>query len=64
MCHAEITPRFDQSIVFPDVDAGTLAREDAMGRTTAVSLWQDYLRKVLPPAPQVGRHRMLRLVQF
>ena len=72
MCQSEITPGFDQSIVFPDIDAATLAREDASvlareiarHRPTTMSPWQDYLRKVLPPEPPAPRHSTLRLIQF
>lgn len=63
MCPTDITPRFDQSIVFPDVDAATLARESAMARTMNASPWQDYLRKVLPPVTRLSRQAMLRVVQ-
>lgn len=63
MYHADITPRFDQSIVFPDVDAATLARESAMSRMMGASPWQDYLRKVLPPVTQRSRPVMLRVVR-
>jgi hypothetical protein len=63
MCQADITPRFDQSIVFPDIDAATLARESAMARSMGVSPWQDYLSKVLPPVPAARRQQRLRLVR-
>eukprot|EP01037_Dinobryon_pediforme_P012014 gene12015-12104_t len=62
MRNADVTPRFDQSIVFPDIDAATLARESAMqDARDSGSAWQLYLRKVLPPVPA---HRGLRVVQI
>ncbi len=64
MCQADITPCFDHSIVFPDVDAATLARESAASLVSPASPWQAYLRKVLPPVPQPPRHALLREVRF
>ncbi len=63
MCKADITPRFDQSIVFPDIDPATLARESAMARLASVSPWQDYLSKVLPPVKTGRGQTTLRLVR-
>lgn len=62
MCQTDITPRFEQSIVFPDVDAATLAHESNVSRLMGASPWQIYLRKVLPPVPQMGRHAIMRVV--
>jgi hypothetical protein len=63
MCQADVTPRFDQSIVFPDIDAATLARENALhDAKDGGSAWQLYLRKVLPPVPPSRRASELRII--
>ena len=67
MCQADVTPRFDQSIVFPDIDAATLARENektASVPAAAANAWQTYLRKVLPLVPQTRAHSALRVVTY
>lgn len=68
MCQADATPRFDQSIVFPDIDADTLARENEKMRAPwpepQPDAWQSYLRKVLPPVPKYRAHAALRIVRF
>jgi hypothetical protein len=65
MCQAEFAPRFDQSIVFPDIDAATLARETAVHDTKdGDSAWQLYLRKVLPPVPTSRGQAALRVVRI
>ncbi len=60
MSQQDAAPLFPETVIFPDVDAATLAREEATilsartlldGRST----WQDYLRKTLPPVPAKGR---------
>jgi hypothetical protein len=55
-------PRFPDAIVFPDVDAATLSREETGYRTARAMVqdggaWQDYLRKFLP---QTGRQGEIR----
>ena len=67
MCQADVTPRFDQSIVFPDIDAATLARENEKSASvpdTTGGAWQTYLRKVLPPGSLTRTHSAMRVVQF
>ena len=67
MCQADATPRFEQSIVFPDIDSATLARENektAGVSDAAGSAWQTYLRKVLPPVAQTRAHSAMRVVQI
>ena len=65
---ADATPRFDQSIVFPDIDADTLARENekmmAPAPEAQPDAWQTYLRKVLPPVPKHRAQAALRVVRF
>ena len=53
---------FPDTIVFPDVDPDTLAREESGYRTARAMLteraaWPDDLRKVLPPGSRVGEQR-------
>ena len=66
MCLADLAPRFDTSIVFPDVDAATLARENekAVAAKEPLGAWQSYMRKVLPPVPQHRVQASLRLIHF
>jgi hypothetical protein len=69
MCPADIAPRFDHAIVFPDVDAATLAREENNPSLTRAiqnqnGAWQDYLRKVLPPTTRHTHPGMLRIVRI
>lgn len=57
MAKPTLAPAFPQPVVFPDVDAATLAVEDfgfivARAGTEGVGAWHDYLRKVLPPLPR------------
>jgi len=54
----DAAPIFPQAIRFPDVDAATIAHEDgrlhsARGIMTAGGSWQEFLRKLLPPIPEV-----------
>jgi hypothetical protein len=67
MCLADLAPRFDASIVFPDIDAATLARENEKSiaaKEPEQSAWQSYMRKVLPPVPQHRAQAALRLVHL
>lgn len=46
-------PLFPEALVFPDIDAVTLAREEtgyrsARGMLAGQGAWQEYLRKFLP----------------
>ncbi len=55
-------PLFPETIVFPDVDATTLAHEETGYRSARAVLkergaWQTYLRKFLPPS---NRHSETR----
>lgn len=63
MSQTDITPRFYESIVFPDIDAATLAREDEK-TSTPQGAWETYLRKFLPSAPQKRAHAPMRVVRF
>ncbi len=60
MSQQDAAPLFPEAVVFPDVDAATLAREEMAALSTRTLLdgrhaWQDYLRKTLPPVPAKGR---------
>ena len=66
----DAAPTFQKDIVFPDVDAATLAREDGMIVHSRVVMsgtgaWGDYLRKVLAPTnrPPRANLRMLSAQQ-
>lgn len=58
------TQAFPETFAFPDVDAATLAREDAVreeaafnpqrAMQTGTGAWHDYARKVLVPMPYTG----------
>ncbi len=59
MSQMNAAPLFPASVVFPDVDAVTLAREEAQAKLSravfAGGAWHTYLRKTLPPlGQQVG----------
>ncbi len=65
MSQTDAAPCFNASLIFPDVDAATLAREDIgvhlLGTTTmAPDAWRDYLRRVLPPLQRRPHLRILR----
>lgn len=67
MHQSDATPVSPEEIVFQDVDAATLAREDAMLNPARAFLggtgaWHDYLRKVLPPVQSRPRAPYLRAV--
>ncbi len=56
MTQMNAAPLFPETVIFPDVDAATLAREETVTRSARAFLagrgaWQDYLRKTLPPMP-------------
>jgi hypothetical protein len=57
MRETNAAPLFPRPVVFPDVDAAVLAREEGVAAVSpkgAVSgAWQSYLRRTLP-LPQAG----------
>lgn len=64
MNQSDRTPRFDQSLVFPDIDEATLARENATTSNSGTSPWNTYLRKVLPPVRPSGTSGRVRLIRI
>ena len=57
MHQAPDTRLFSSALIFQDVDAETLAREDVTQRSIRAGLttpgtWHAYLRKMLPPVSQ------------
>ena len=49
MQHTEIAPAFSQPIIFPDVDAQTIAADEAAIRMSGS--WNVFMRRMLAPIP-------------
>ncbi len=68
MAKPDAAPIFPETIVFPDVDAETLAREDWSPRRRKperpVDSWSEYLRKVLPPLQRSNKRESLLSFSF
>jgi hypothetical protein len=61
MQHFEIAPAFPQPIIFPDVDAETIAAAEAT--SPAPGNWGVFMSNMLAPLPQLSqRHSGLRLL--
>jgi hypothetical protein len=51
MSEVNAAPLFPQKLVFQDVDAAVLAREEHNAAQPRSGAWQTYLQRRLPPRP-------------